>query len=70
MDGLAEFFGGLFAELRTRGMKLPWLMATVAMNGSVLAMRMTDDGAGGLNTEFLAEHYIDPGMMLPRSTSW
>ena len=65
MDDLTQFFGDMFAAFRTRGMKLPWLMATIGINGSALVMHITDDGAGGLKFETLAEHYFDNAMKLP-----
>ena len=49
-----------------KGIQLPWLVTAVAINGSVLALRLTATREGtGVEAETLAEKHIDSAMVLP-----
>ena len=51
---------------RVQGIKLPWLVTAVAINGSILALRMTAAREGrGVEAETLAEKHLDDAMVLP-----
>ena len=56
----------LFDVCRARGIKFPWLITAVAINGSVLALRVTSAREGkGIKVETLAEQHVDDAMVLP-----
>ena len=49
-----------------QGIKVPWLVTAVAINGSVVALRMTvtRDG-GGVRGETLVEKHVDEVIVFP-----
>ena len=55
-QNLTLWWADLLARLHARGMKLPWLVAYVALNGTAVLTRITDNGRGGLDEELLVEH--------------
>jgi hypothetical protein len=66
METLVGFLNEIFTEIENRAMPLPWLLAVVAINGSVLALRITQRSRGeGLESEILAENYVDRMMAIP-----
>ena len=66
MDDLARAMGEVLDACLNRGMVLPFVVVTVAVNSSVYAHRYEADESGdGLNVVPLAEHMVDPGFVLP-----
>jgi hypothetical protein len=53
-------------ECTVRGLELPFILAVVAANGSILAAKYTPaSDHDGLDTTLLAQHVEDPGFGLP-----
>lgn len=57
---LQEWIRDALEHCVENGMKLPFIMCAAAVNGSVVAMRVTGD-----EPETLAEHFEDEGFELP-----
>ena len=63
---LKRLVAQLVDACHVQGIQLPWLITAVAINGSVLALRMTAAREGkGVEAETLAEKHIDSAMVLP-----
>ena len=63
---LKKAIGRVCDACHAQGIKVPWLVTAVAINGSVLALRMTltPDGRG-VAAETLVEEHVDDVMVLP-----
>jgi hypothetical protein len=65
-DGLAQYLGSVLEECPDRGMELPFILATVAVNGSILAAKYTPSSDhDGLDATLITQHLEGPGFALP-----
>jgi hypothetical protein len=64
MDDLTKFLGGALETCLSRGMQLPFICVTAAVNSSVFAVRY-DQADEGLRATPLAEHIQGDAFIVP-----